>query len=92
MYSYSEMKPERLRAIGVPVPGLPEVPPARDGHVLYALVTKGDATEFAVVIRDAFTYWPYHEMTTHPGDQGNWLFKRTELFFVPESVLAPPAH
>ncbi|MGB7957421.1 MAG: hypothetical protein WCF77_01065 [Minisyncoccia bacterium] len=88
MQSYSEMKPERLRAIGVPVPGLPEVPPERDGHILYALVTNGDSKEFAVAIPAAFMYWPYREMAHHAGDEGNWLFRKTELFFVPAEALA----
>ncbi len=87
MVSY-EMKPARLRSVGVPVLGLPEVLPSRSGHVLYGLVTNGDSKEFAIAVRDASTYWTYHEMTQHPGDQGNWLFSKTELFFVPEEVVA----
>jgi hypothetical protein len=91
MYSYSEMKPERLRAIGISFEGLPEVPPQRDGHVLYALVTKGDLNQFTVAIPDAFTYWPYREMAHHAGDQGNWFFEKTELFFVPNEALVAGA-
>ncbi len=85
------MKPERLRAIGISVPGLPEVPPKRDGHVLYALVTNGDSKEFAVAVPGVSTYGTYHEMTQRLGDQGNWLFQRTELFFVLEEMVAPSA-
>lgn len=91
MYGYSEMKPERLRAIGIPVPDLPEVLPSRDGHVLYALVTNGCSKEFAFAVRDPLAYRTYRETTHHSGDQGNWLFSDMELFFVPEEVAAPEA-
>ena len=86
---YSEMKPERLRAIGVPVSDPPEVLPSRDGHVLYALVMNGCSKEFAFAVRDALAYRTYRETTHHPGDQGNWLFSTLELFFVPNEVAAP---
>jgi hypothetical protein len=88
---YSEMKPERLRAVGIPIEGSPEVLPSRATHVLYGLITNGDAKEFAIAVHDAYAYSTYRRTTRHPGDQGNWFFRNMELFFVPEGLAASGA-
>jgi hypothetical protein len=82
---FTEMKPEWLRAqgISIKVGNLPEVPPCRDGHTLYALITNGSSKEFVIEAGDPFRYSTYRRMTQHPGDQGNWFFRTMELFFVP---------
>jgi hypothetical protein len=88
---YSEMKPERLRAVGIPIEGSPEVLPSRIGHVLYGLITNGDSKQFVIAVQDAYTYGTYRNTTHHPGDQGNWFFRNMKLFFVPEDLAASGA-
>ena len=44
--------------------------------------------EFAVAIGDVCMYNSYRTKTHHPGDCGNWLFRKMELFFVPEGLIA----
>jgi hypothetical protein len=83
------MSIQRLRAVGIPVGDLPEVPPQQDGHVLFALITNSGSREFAIAVHDAYVYGTYRTMTEHPGDRGNWFFRKMELFFVPENSIAP---
>ena len=87
----SEVSPLRLRAVGIPIKGLPEVPPRRDGHVLYGLITNGDAKEFAIAVHDVYVYSTYRRTTRHHGDQGNWFFRNMELFFVPDGSVTSGA-
>lgn len=74
---------EQVRSTGVPVAGLPEARPSRDGFALAALVTNDDKRQFVVDVSDDISYGSYRNMTKHRGDQGNWFFKKMELFFVP---------
>ncbi len=79
----------QLHAVGIPVGDLPEDLPHRDGCVLFALITNDNSMEFAVAIGDVCTYNSYRTKTHHYGDGGNWIFRKMELFFVPEGSLLP---
>ena len=78
----------QLRTVGIPVEGLPEDLPCRDGCTLFALITNDNSMEFAVAIGDMCMYESYRTKTHHLGDRGNWLFGKMELFFVPEGSIA----
>jgi hypothetical protein len=78
----------QLHAVGIPVGDLPEDPPRRDGCALFALITKDNSMEFTVAIGDVCMYDSYRTKTHHPGDCGSWLFRKMELFFVPECSIA----
>jgi hypothetical protein len=78
----------QLHAVGIPVGDLPEDLPRRDGCALFALITNDNSMEFAVAIGDVCMYNSYRTKTHHPGDCGNWLFRKMELFFVPEGLIA----
>ncbi len=78
----------QLHAVGVPVGDLPEHLPHRDGCALFALITNDNSMEFAVAIGDVGMYDSYRTKTHYPGDDGSWLFRKMELFFVPEGSIA----
>jgi hypothetical protein len=74
---------EQVRNIGVPVGGLPDEPPTREGFGLVAIVTNSNGMQFVVAMSNEMIYRSYREMTKHAGDQGNWFFEKMELFFMP---------
>ena len=75
---------EQIRSAGVPVAGLPEARPSRDGFALAAVITNANKMQFVVDVSDNTSYKSYCDMTKHKGDHGNWFFKKMELFFVPD--------
>ncbi len=78
----------QLHAVGIPIGDIPEDLPRRDGCALFALITNGNSMEFAVAVSGACIYNSYRTKTHHPGDRGNWIFRKMELFFVPEGLIA----
>jgi hypothetical protein len=78
---------QELLAVGIAIEGMPEVQPQKDGYTLFALITKGkkQKDEFVIPVSDPCVYKTYLMTTKHEGDQGNWLFKKTALFFIPNN-------
>jgi len=79
----------RLHVSGIPFGDLPEDPPRRDGYKLFALITNDNSLEFAVAVGDPDDYRVYREKTKRPNDRGSYIFRKMELFFVPEDQLRP---
>ena len=75
---------ELVRSVGVPVDGLPENLPVREGFTLAAIVTNPNKMQFVVVMSDELIYRSYCNMTRRKGDRGSWFFEKMELFFVPD--------
>ena len=79
--------PEQIREKGIPMNDLPEEPPRREGHALFAIIAKDGGEEFVVAADDPYCYHTYRRTTWHPGDQGNRFFEKMNLFFVPVGAL-----
>ena len=79
----NKIGPQELRKIGIPIEGLPVIPPREQGKVLFALITKADGVEFTVMADDDLIYGSNRTATRHEGDQGNWLYEKMALYFVP---------
>jgi hypothetical protein len=78
---------ETLSQKGIRVPGIPEKPPIRDGHILFAVITTAEGAKFTVAVDEPIVYGGYRTQTNHSGDQGSWLFKKMALYFVPENCI-----
>jgi len=78
---------ETVSQKGIRVPGIPENPPIREGHMLFAVITTAKGADFTVAVGDPNVYSGYRTQTKHQGDRGNWLFKKMILYFVPEECI-----
>jgi hypothetical protein len=78
-----------VRGAGMPFNGLPEDPPRRDGHTLFAVITNDNALTFAIAVDNPDDYRVYRTKTRRTGDHGSWIFQKMKLFFVPDNLLHP---